>query len=324
MSSCCGPSADDRSEASVLDATRTPSPAPPAPSSPRPTSGEWSTDLITIDATGFSMGARSPGYHADGEGPVHPVRLSTYRIATHTVTNDDFVRFVDDTGYVTEAERFGSSFVFGGLLPHDFPATRGVAAAPWWREVIGADWRYPEGPHSSIDARLDHPVVHISWNDALAFCEWAGGRLPTEAEWEYAARGGRVGSSFPWGDELEPDGEHMMNVFQGDFPGNNTAADGWGGTSPVGSYPPNGFGLYDVTGNVWEWCSDWFSADWYQQSPVDDPQGPATGQAKVMRGGSYLCHASYCRRYRVDARSSNTPDSSTGNIGFRIAFDAAV
>ena len=261
------------------------------------------------------------GYPADGEGPAHQVALAGYSIAVHTVTNDQFGAFVEATGWSTTAERFGNSFVFGGLLPDDFPPTRGVAAAPWWREVEQADWRHPEGPQSDLDGRGDHPVVHVSWLDAEAYCAWVGGRLPTEAEWERAARGGLDGHHFPWGDELEPDGVHRMNVFQGSFPGGDTGADGWTATCPVGTFPPNGFGLHEVTGNVWEWCQDWFDPTYYARSPASNPAGPASGTARVMRGGSYLCHASYCARYRVDARSANTPDSSTGNIGFRVAFD---
>lgn len=269
----------------------------------------------------FEMGTDDPhGYPADGEGPVHEVELEPFSIATTAVTNAQFAAFVADTGHCTSAEEYGDSFVFGGLLPDDFPPTQGVAAAPWWRVVEGASWRHPEGPHSSVEGREDHPVVHVSWLDAVAFCEWAGARLPTEAEWEYAARGGTTGQHFWWGDELEPGGEHRMNVFQGTFPGHNTLADGHAGTCPVRSFPPNGYGLYEVLGNVWEWCHDWFDPSWYARSPRHAPAGPSAGTNRVMRGGSYLCHESYCWRYRVDARSSNGPDSSTGNLGVRIAI----
>ena len=256
------------------------------------------------------------GYGEDGEGPAHEVRVSSFSISRFAVTNAQFAAFVQATGYRTEAQSFGWSFVFAQFLPEDFPATRAVVGAPWWRQVEGADWAHPEGPHSTIEDRADHPVVHVSWNDARAFCAWTEARLPSEAEWEYAARGGLVGCRFPWGEELEPDGEHRMNVFQGTFPAHNTEADGYAGTAPVQAFKPNGFGLYQMTGNVWEWTADWFSATYYRESPREDPQGPASGVARVMRGGSYLCHASYCNRYRVDARSSNTPDSSTGNLGF--------
>ncbi len=268
------------------------------------------------------MGATgADSYDADGEGPVHPVDVTGFRIAPMCVTNAEFAVFVADTGFVTEAERFGWSFVFAGLLPDDFEPTRAVAQTPWWRQVHGADWRHPEGPHSDVGGRERHPVIHVSWNDALAFCAWNGTRLPTEAEWERAARGGIEGAAFPWGDELEPDGRHMMNVFQGTFPAADTGADGWIGTAPVDTYEPNGFGIYNMTGNVWEWCADWYSAQYYRQAPEKDPRGPHTGTTKVMRGGSYLCHASYCRRYRVAARSGNSPDSSAGNVGFRVAVD---
>lgn len=264
------------------------------------------------------MGTADPvAYPADGEAFVHEVELSPFSIDVHAVTNDRFAAFVDATGRVTDAERFGWSFVFGGLLPDDFEETRGVAATPWWRQVFGADWRRPEGPHSSIEDRGDHPVVHVSHDDALAFCAWDGSRLPTEAEWEFAARGGLGGATFPWGDELEPGGRHAMNVWQGSFPDAPLADDGYLGTAPVDAFEPNGHGLWNTCGNVWEWCADWFDPNAYRHHARRDPTGPTSGQARVMRGGSYLCHASYCHRYRVSARSSNGPDSSVGNLGFR-------
>jgi formylglycine-generating enzyme len=278
--------------------------------------------LVLLDGGRFDMGTEAEdGHPADGEGPVHPVELGPFAIDSYVVANRWFASFVDATGHVTEAERYGWSFVFGGLLPDQFPDTRGVANAPWWRQVHGADWRHPEGPQSDLTERGDHPVVHVSWNDAVAFCRWSGTRLPTEAEWEYAARGGLEGVHFPWGDELEPDGVHRMNVFQGDFPARNACDDGYAGTAPVNAFEPNGYGLYNTTGNVWEWCADWFSAGYYAVSPDRDPHGPESGTHRVMRGGSYLCHASYCNRYRVDSRSANAPDSSTGNLGFRVAVD---
>jgi formylglycine-generating enzyme required for sulfatase activity len=275
--------------------------------------------MVSLPGGAFEMGsAGALSYPGDGESPVHDVTLSPFAIDAVTVTNARFAEFVSATGHRTEAEVLGWSFVFGGLLPDEFPATRAVAQAPWWRQVYDADWRHPEGPQSDLVGREDHPVVHVSWNDASAFCAWSGTRLPTEAEWEYAARAGLPSAVFPWGDDLEPDGQHRMNVFQGTFPGHNTAADGYLGTAPVDAYEPNAFGLFNTTGNVWEWCADWYDPAYYGRSAPVDPRGPDSGSARVMRGGSYLCHASYCRRYRVAARSGNTPDSSAGNIGFRV------
>jgi formylglycine-generating enzyme required for sulfatase activity len=260
-------------------------------------------------------------YPGDGEGPVHDVVLSSFLIGSRAVTNAQFTEFVEATGWRTDAERFAWSFVFGGLLPDDFPDTRGVEGAPWWRQVMGADWSHPEGPQSGISDRPDHPVVHVTWDDALAFCSWSGARLPTEAEWEMAARGGIEGKPFPWGDQLEPAGRHRMNVFQGTFPGGNTGADGFRGTAPADAYEPNGYGLYNMTGNVWEWCADWLDVGYYPDAPLESPTGPPAGTSRVQRGGSYLCHSSYCRRYRVSARFGSGPDSSTGNVGFRLAAD---
>ena len=279
--------------------------------------------MLTIDGGAFSMGCDDawaiPG---DGEGPVHEVRLRPFAIDACAVSNARFADFVADTGHRTDAERFGASFVFAGLLPGGFPDTRAVASAPWWRLVPGASWRAPEGPGSALEGREDHPVIHVSWSDAAAYAAWAGARLPTEAEWEYAARGGLDGQPFPWGAEREPGGRHRMNVWQGRFPVLNSLDDGFYGTAPVDAFAPNGHGLHNACGNVWEWCSDWHAPDAYARGAATDPRGPAQGSARVMRGGSYLCHASYCRRYRVSARSANTPDSSTGNLGFRCAADA--
>jgi formylglycine-generating enzyme required for sulfatase activity len=261
---------------------------------------------VRIEGGDLHMGSDAPDAHAaEGERPVRRVEVARFWLSVHAVTNDRFAVFVAETGHVTDAERWGSSFVFAGLLPAGFPPTRAVAAATWWRRVEGANWRRPEGPGSDLGGRGDHPVVHVSWSDAVAYCAWTGGRLPSEPEWELAARGGLVGRRFPWGDDLEPGGEHRMNVWQGEFPRRNTEADGWYGTCPVDAFPPNAFGLHNMTGNVWEWCT-----------------GPFRDGLHAMRGGSYLCHASYCNRYRTSARNGATPDSSMGNVGFRVAFDA--
>jgi len=267
------------------------------------------------------MGSEDPdGFPADGEGPVRRVALSAFAIDRYAVTNRAFAEFVEATGYRTDAERFGWSFVFSGLLPDDHPPTSAVAQTPWWRQVHGADWQHPEGPASTLAVRMHHPVIHVSWQDAVAYCHWAGRRLPTEAEWEYAARGGLEQARYAWGDELTPEGRWMCNIWQGTFPTHNTRDDGYLGTAPVDAFPPNGFGLHNLAGNVWEWCSDWFSPTHPPPGTVD-PHGPKSGSHKVIRGGSYLCHDSYCNRCRVAARTANTPDSSTGNTGFRCAAD---
>ena len=282
------------------------------------------SNMVRLEGGKFLMGTDDPiGFPADGEGPVRAVTLRPFWIEAVAVSNARFARFVDATGYVTDAERYGWSFVFGGLLPDDFEPTRGASRAPWWRQVFGTTWRRPEGQHSSIDNRMDHPVVQVSWRDAASYCAWAGTRLPTEAEWEYAARGGLEQKRYAWGEELTPDSEWRCNIWQGTFPSHNTLDDGYLGTAPVDSFAPNGLGLYNVSGNVWELCQDWFHSSFHVHGPREDPTGPPTGQAKVMRGGSYLCHDSYCNRYRVAARSSNTPDSSIGNMGFRCALDVA-
>ena len=288
--------------------------------------GNGSKDGMTLVPGGeFLMGTDdTAGFPADGEGPVRRVRVKPFYIDVCAVSNAQFADFADASGYRTEAERYGSSFVFYDFVPARLAGKvrQAVASAPWWWPVDGAWWREPEGPGSTIEDRMDHPVVHITWNDAAAYCRWSGKRLPTEAEWEYAARGGLEHSTYPWGDELTPNGEHMCNIWQGEFPRRNTREDGYRGTAPVLSFPANGYGLYNVSGNVWEWSSDRFSATYHKRGRRDNPKGPRTGSARVLKGGSYLCHASYCNRYRVAARTSNTPDSSTGHQGFRCVQDA--
>lgn len=280
--------------------------------------------MVVIPGGEFLMGTEDrEGFAADGEGPVRAVTLRPFAIDRCAVTNAEFASFVEATGYRTEAQVLGWSYVFSQFVsPKARTSIMGTtSAAPWWLAVKGACWSKPEGPGSSIRGRTDHPVVHVSWNDARAYCAWAGTRLPTEAEWECAARGGLVQRRYPWGDDLMPDGRHRCNIWQGAFPERDTGADGHVGTAPVRSYRPNGHGLHNVVGNVWEWCADWFSPTFHRTGSRVNPTGPASGQARVARGGSYLCHHSYCNRYRVAARSANTPDSSTGNLGFRCAAD---
>ena len=309
-SPCCAPSAE----------RGTPSqPAVAVAPSTEPVAGDG---MVLLPGGRFLSGSDDSWvYPSDGEGPVREVSVDSFWVDRFAVSNEDFAEFVEATGYATEAERFGWSFVFEGLLPDDFPPTQSVVQTPWWRKVDRSDWRHPEGPQSSTDERADHPVVHISWTDAEAYCTWAGKRLLTEAEWEYAARGGLEGKTFPWGDEREPGGEHRMNVWQGTFPSKNTQADGYYGTAPVDSFPANGYGLHNVTGNVWEWVGDWFEPRFRTRDRDHDPRGPASGTDRAQKGGSYLCHESYCRRYRVAARQGKSPDTSAGNVGFRCARD---
>jgi formylglycine-generating enzyme required for sulfatase activity len=265
--------------------------------------------IVRVPGGRFTMGTDRPTFPQDGEGPARPVHVAPFAIDAHAVDVARFAAFVADTGFVTDAERVGASFVFVGTGPEATPGPRpegpGVPGMPWWRAVEGADWRHPTGPGSGVEGREDHPVVHVSWRDACAFARWSGGRLPSEAEWEYAARGGSEGTTFPWGDELEQDGRHHANVWQGAFPERDLGLDGYRGTAPVDAFEPNGFGLFCVIGNVWEWTDSAFAAG--------DPR-------RVRKGGSYLCHASYCDRYRPAARSSGEEDASAGNVGFRVAY----
>ncbi|MFO1303054.1 MAG: formylglycine-generating enzyme family protein [Burkholderiales bacterium] len=287
MGACCTPSASEG--------------ARPAQEVPR---GKVDSDLVRVEACEFLMGNEGPdAVPGDGEGPVRRVRVDGFSIARATVTNREFADFVRATRYVTDAERGGSSFVFYLQLDEALRrnARRVVPGIPWWVEVQDASWQRPEGAGSHVHARPDHPVVHVSWRDAQAYCAWSGTRLPGEAEWECAARGGLEGMRFPWGDELLRDGQPRCNVWRGTFP--NAPDPGWSpGPVDVRTGEPNGFGLYNACGNVWEWCADWF-----------------TPGRRNLRGGSFLCHDSYCNRYRVAARNSNTPSTTASNIGFRVA-----
>ncbi|MEV6350605.1 formylglycine-generating enzyme family protein [Actinoplanes sp. NPDC051851] len=285
--------------------------------------GSHRIEQCPIPAGAFAMGdGHGDGRLQDGEQPVHRVELDAFTIDATTVTNEDFAAFAAGTGYRTDAETFGSSAVFHRVVAAEHTDVLGRdARAPWWWDVRGADWRHPEGPLSDIDGRNDHPVVHVSWNDAQAYCRWAGRALPTEAQWERAARGGLTAARYPWGDEAPGSGgAWRANIWQGRFPDHNTAEDGWVTTAPVRTYRPNGLGLWQSVGNVWEWCADSHDPRAYARrapGPVANPVCTAETGARVLRGGSYLCHDSYCNRYRNAARSANTADSSMANAGFR-------
>ena len=287
MGACCTPSAGEGAR-SAQEVSR----------------GGVSVELVPIEACEFLMGNEGPdAVPGDGEGPVRRVRVDGFSIARTTVTNREFGDFVRATRYVTDAERGGVSFVFYLQLTEArrSDARRVVPGIPWWVEMADASWQRPEGPGSHVYARPDHPVVHVSWHDAQAYCAWSGTRLPAEAEWECAARGGLEGKRFPWGDELLRDGQPRCNVWRGMFP--NAPEPGWSpGPVDARAGDANGFGLHNMCGNVWEWCADWF-----------------TPGRRNLRGGSFLCHDSYCNRYRVAARNSNTPSTTASNIGFRVA-----
>ncbi|XP_078678573.1 formylglycine-generating enzyme-like [Branchiostoma floridae x Branchiostoma belcheri] len=288
------------------------------------TTATRTNQMVFVRGGEFTMGTDAVRFPQDGEGPARRVRVDSFYADVYEVSNAEFEIFVKDAGFVTEAEKFEDSFVLENIISEQVKReiSQAVAGAPWWLPVPGADWRHPEGPDSDIIGRMDHPVVHVSWNDAVAYCTWAGKRLPTEAEWEYASRGGLENRLYPWGNNPMPKGEHRMNIWQGKFPEENTEEDGYYSTAPVTSYKPNKFGLYNTAGNVWEWVSDWLSVRHTRELQVN-PKGPASSATndKVKKGGSYMCHEDYCYRYRNAARSQNTPDSSASNLGFRCFAD---
>jgi sulfatase modifying factor 1 len=280
-------------------------------------------ERVALNGGRSHVGTRRPETPQDGEGIVRTVRLKPFAVDATLVTNARFAAFVAATGYVTEAERFGWGIVFRGLLPDSAAIPPWNSSTPWWVICDGAAWFAPEGPGSQIRDRDDHPVTHVSWADACAFAAWAGGRLPTEAEWEHAARGGLDDARFPWGDQ-EPDDEAFFpcNIWQGRFPETNSLADGWLGTSPVTAFAPNGRGLYDMAGNVWQWTSDLFLVRSAGRMANARNEEARTMNRKVTKGGSFLCHKSYCYRYRIAARSGTAADSGASNIGFRVFYDA--
>ena len=284
-------------------------------------------DMVELTGGEFLMGSEGPeAWQQDGEGPVRKVTVDPFWIDRCAVSVKQFATFVEATGYVTESERFGWSFVFHLHVPkkrrEELRREQAVAGLEWWLAVPGANWKQPFGPDAGVDEQHNHPVTQVTWNDAAAYCRWAGKRLPAEAEWEFAARGGRARTIWPWGDSFPKHGKHRCNIFQGNFPKKDTGADGYTGTCPVDAFEPNDFGLFNVVGNVWEWCQDWFSPDYHRLRPdlTTNPTGPPSGTKRSQRGGSYLCHDSYCNRYRLSARIGNTPDSSGSNSGFRCAY----
>ena len=340
----------DVSTAAVAEADFAPTLASASPSAAAPAGMVW------IPGGEFSMGARDPrglqhGGHdpmADAR-PIHRVFVTGFWMDATEVTNAQFARFVKATGYVTVAERKPTREEFPGAPEANLVAGSVVfnpTAEPvlldthyrWWTYMAGANWRHPTGPQSDLAGKETYPVVHVAYEDAVAYATWAGGRLPTEAEWEVAARGGLAGKLYPWGDELRPGGRHMANIYEGLFPvrGSDPGTDGFAGLAPVGQYPPNAYGLYDVAGNAWEWVSDWYRPDYYatvaaQPAAARNPRGPESsfdpaepGQPKrVHRGGSFLCVEDYCTRYMIGTRGKGEVRTGSNHLGFRCVRDAA-
>ncbi|MSU42340.1 MAG: formylglycine-generating enzyme family protein [Pedosphaera sp.] len=304
--------------------------------------------MVWIPAGTFKMGAEEG---ETDERPVHAITLDGFWMDKHEVTNEQFAKFVEKAGYLTVAEKMPDPKLFPGVPLENLKAGSVVFTPPkeaiplaelrghnaflqWWKYVPGASWRHPEGPGSTLRGREKHPAVHISWEDAAAYAKWAGKQLPTEAQWEFAARGGLAGKEYVWGDKFEPDGKPMANIWQGQFPVENTQRDGFRGTSPAGSFPANGYGLHDMAGNVWEWCQDWYTPNYYKTSPAKNPAGPDTSNdpnepgvwKRVQRGGSFMCTDLYCGAFRPSRRMKTSPDTGLSHAGFRcvgIGFPAA-
>jgi formylglycine-generating enzyme required for sulfatase activity len=335
------------------------------PEDPAALAAELEADgMVSLPGGSFVMGTDSPPHRHDDESPAREVLMAPFWIDATEVTNDQFAAFVEATGYVTTAERpilredlegmvpeevldtipeeglepssvcLNPNFdrrlaAYIGLTPRVTPVTAGV-----WNIEPGANWRHPLGPESNLEGKGDHPVVHVSWDDAAAYAAWAGKRLPTEAQWEYAARGGAADREYPWGDALTPEGPdgrtvHRANVYQGRFPFGDEAADGFAGTAPVKAFPPNDWGLYAVSGNVWEWCRDWYRPDYYQHAPDVNPPGPPSSvdpaepnvPKRVQRGGSFMCNENYCTGYRVASRMKGDPGTGSFHCGFRCVVE---
>lgn len=296
------------------------------------------TKMVHIPAGSFEMGTSDPAF--PDAHPVHTVTVKEFWMEDHEVTNAEFETFVRSTNYVTVAERKLDPKDYPGVPPENLVPGSAVFSPPdhpvkldnpmeWWKYIAGASWQHPFGPQSNIKGQENNPVVHLCYKDAVAYAAWAGKRLPTEAEWEYAARSNHAGTKYYWGNELKPGGKWMANIYQGDFPNMNTGEDGFVGVAPVKSFPPNAYGLYDMDGNVWEWCSDFYRPDYYLHSPVNNPKGPSDSYdpdepntiKHAQRGGSFICSDEYCIRYKAGSRGKGEESSGSNNLGFRCVKD---